>query len=983
MFESASFDHRLPFLALILLCLAPVSFCQTPYNWLQFGGSSAKDNFNRSETILTTSNVSGLQQIFDVSLPSMGDGTPAVVTGVNTVAGMHDVLFFQTEHSHVLALDAHTGTQIWRVNLPTGCFKYTNSAVAVDPGLQYVYATGIDCKIHKLSVYDGSEVTTGGWPATAATSTGQKVSSELAIATDSVSGASYLYETIAYAGATACGCITGTNLATGAQTTWQFDSGGDHVWNRAGASYNSENNEIYISTADEATFDPAADEWDMTVAALNVNLTSKNTGGYPNDSWTPTNWSSLNSADDDLSASVLILPTIPGATLPHLALQTGKSATVWLLNLDNLSGQGGPGHTGGEVTSMTLPTGVGQGVIAQPAAWVNPADGSVWAFIGADTGITAIKLTANGSGVVSMATQWDKTSVVGVTTPHVANGVVYYINDGLQRGGTPTVYAADAVTGTVLWSAGGLDSHHWSSPVVVNGTLYIADGQGADQGSGDTGTIKAYALPVPPPNPPTNLTATAVSSSGINLSWTASTTSGVTYSVFRSTTSGFTASSSNQITSGLTTTSYSDSGLVQSTTYYYLAEAVLSGVASSPSNQASATTQSCPTCPITYAFTGLTIAASSGQSESTFADANCDGGNCVFYDSTATGNYISFDVDIPASGTYDVQVSYKTINTRGIMQTAAASSVGGTYTNVGPRVDQYSAAAGYPNTDLGNFTFSSAGTWVLRFTVTGKDAASSSYTLSFSALTLTPTSSAPPNPPTNLAATGASPSQINLTWTASTTSGVTYSVFRSTTSGFTPSSGNQITSGLTTTSYSDTGLTASTTYYYVAEAVDSGGVSTPSNQASATTGTSTEYAFTSLTIAASSGQSESEFADANCDGGECVFYDSTATGNYISFDVPIPAAGTYDIQVSYKTINTRGIMQTAIASSVGGTYTNVGPTVDEYTASGTTGTYPTTDLGNYTFSSSGTWVFRFTVTGKDSGSSGYTLSFSALTLNSQ
>ncbi len=137
----------------------------------------------------------------------MGDGTPAVVTGVNTVAGMHDVLFFQTEHSHVLALDAHTGTQIWRVNLPTGCFKYTNSAVAVDPGLQYVYATGIDCKIHKLSVYDGSEVTTGGWPATAATSTGQKVSSELAIATDSVSGASYLYETIAYAGATACGAL--------------------------------------------------------------------------------------------------------------------------------------------------------------------------------------------------------------------------------------------------------------------------------------------------------------------------------------------------------------------------------------------------------------------------------------------------------------------------------------------------------------------------------------------------------------------------------------------------------------------------------------------------------------------------------------------------------------------------------------------------------------------------------------------------------
>jgi Malectin domain len=96
----------------------------------------------------------------------------------------------------------------------------------------------------------------------------------------------------------------------------------------------------------------------------------------------------------------------------------------------------------------------------------------------------------------------------------------------------------------------------------------------------------------PPPNPPTNLGATAASSSEIDLSWTASTTSGVTYSIFRSTTSGFTAGSGNQIASGLTTTSFSDTGLAASTTYYYLAEAVLSGVSSSPSNQASATTQS-------------------------------------------------------------------------------------------------------------------------------------------------------------------------------------------------------------------------------------------------------------------------------------------------------------------------------------------------------------------------------------------------------
>jgi hypothetical protein len=93
----------------------------------------------------------------------------------------------------------------------------------------------------------------------------------------------------------------------------------------------------------------------------------------------------------------------------------------------------------------------------------------------------------------------------------------------------------------------------------------------------------------------------------------------------------------------------------------------------------------------------------------------------------------------------------------------------------------------------------------------------------------------PPQPPSNLAATPASSSQINLTWTASPTAGVTYSVFRSTTSGFAPSSGNRIASVVTGTSFSDNGLAASTTYFYLVEAANSASSSGPSNQASATT----------------------------------------------------------------------------------------------------------------------------------------------------
>jgi len=96
-----------------------------------------------------------------------------------------------------------------------------------------------------------------------------------------------------------------------------------------------------------------------------------------------------------------------------------------------------------------------------------------------------------------------------------------------------------------------------------------------------------------------------------------------------------------------------------------------------------------------------------------------------------------------------------------------------------------------------------------------------------------------PSAPSGLRGTAASSSTINLSWTADTApanctiSG--YNVYRSTTSGFTPSSSNQIASGVTATSYSDTGLAASTAYYYAIKAIDAAGSSNASAQASATT----------------------------------------------------------------------------------------------------------------------------------------------------
>src|SRR5271163_932025 len=87
-----------------------------------------------------------------------------------------------------------------------------------------------------------------------------------------------------------------------------------------------------------------------------------------------------------------------------------------------------------------------------------------------------------------------------------------------------------------------------------------------------------------------------------------------------------------------------------------------------------------------------------------------------------------------------------------------------------------------------------------------------------------------------------SPSIVNLNWATVTpppNCPITYNLYGSTTSGFAPSASNLLASGLTNTAYSNTGLAASTTYYYVVEAVDGYGASGSSAQASAETNSAT------------------------------------------------------------------------------------------------------------------------------------------------
>ncbi len=129
-------------------------------------------------------------------------------------------------------------------------------------------------------------------------------------------------------------------------------------------------------------------------------------------------------------------------------------------------------------------------------------------------------------------------------------------------------------------------------------------------------------------------------------------------------------------------------------------------------------------------------------------------------------------------------------------------------------------------------------------------------------------------------------------------------------------------------------------------------------------------------VAASSGPTWRQIAWPSFPDGTGAILDATAVGDNVTLTVSVATAGTYDVQVSMKDLNTRGIYQMSING------VNVGAAQDEYQTTGT-GAFIVTDLGNFNFPAAGNYAFKFTVTGKNASSSGYSIAFDDITLTPQ
>ena len=494
--------------------------------------------------------------------------------------------------------------------------------------------------------------------------------------------------------------------------------------------------------------------------------------------------------------------------------------------------------------------------------------------VGSVTSNTAV-LTVTGSGGCSavpgipgsVAAAATSSSQIGVnwtaSSAAPSCAVSYNLYRSATSGFTPAAsnQIASAQTGTSFADSGlsAATTYYYVVEAVDGFGSSSASAQASAETLGGSSSSSCTAVPAAP----AGLTMSAASESTISLSWTADTAPAncsITYNVYGSTTSGFTPSSPNLIASGLTATSFTNTGLAASSTHFYVLEAVDANGPSAASAQLQASTTaaaSTSTEIVAINSGGPTVSNATGGDASFVADEFYNAGGSsnstgavatagianaapeAVYQSERNGQFTYTIPGLAPNASYTVLLHFAET-----YFTTAGARVFNVAINGGPvlsNFDIYAQAGG--NTALVEpftATADQQGQILIAYTNgTANQPKSSGIEIRGSASGCTVLPSAAP---TGVTALASSPSIINLNWATVTpppNCPITYNLYGSTNSGFTPSATTLIASGLTNTSYSNIGLAASTTYYYVVEAVDGAGASAPSTQTSAETNSAT------------------------------------------------------------------------------------------------------------------------------------------------
>jgi len=294
---------------------------------------------------------------FDFSTPIEGvvNAQPLFLDGQGSGP---DMVFVATEQNQVFAIDASTGDLIWKrvldpplprqviIDVLGDCGSFDPIGIggtpAIDELARSIYfdlVTPDDDRyarhlVYALSVDDGS--TLAGWPV----DVGKSVPGFNGVVQNQRGALTHLNGRlyVPYGGYTDCGDYRGWVVGISTSDTasvgaWSPDALSAGIWAQSGVA--SDGSSLFVATGNGSK----AKEWGGGEAIIRLGE-GPTFSGSPADYFAPTDWPTLDEADQDLGGSGVILFDLPKAKL-GLAAALGKDAKMHLADRSNLGGIGG------------------------------------------------------------------------------------------------------------------------------------------------------------------------------------------------------------------------------------------------------------------------------------------------------------------------------------------------------------------------------------------------------------------------------------------------------------------------------------------------------------------------------------------------------------------------------------------------------------------------------------------------------------------
>jgi outer membrane protein assembly factor BamB len=475
---------RLLVLSAAALAAVVLARAATAADWLTFGSDPGRSNAPAASTGITAANVSKLVRQ-QVPLDGVADSSAVYLRGATVNGAQHDTLFVTTSYGRTEAIDADSGNVLWEY-VPPGIAGWdhtaqiTTAAPALDPDRRSLYAVSPDGKVHKLSVADGSEIDTGGWPvAITLDPKHEKIGPALNVSESLVLAATggYIGDIPPYQGHVVTIDRTSGRIINVFNTLCSnrrklieptsCRQSGSAIWGRGGVVVEPGSHRLLVATGN--SYWDGRTYWGDSVLELSPDA------GKLLQAYTPTDSDRLQLEDLDLGSSS------PAILTPHLAVQAGKDGKLKLLSLDRLNGKTTKAAPIRGGALQVLPAPRGRLVVTAPAVW--HSGGRVWLYV-SDYSATAGYVLVPGAKP-RLKRVWE--THAGGSSPVVAGGLLYSY-DPLAGGLHVYLPKTGKLVATLPAGLG-----HWDSPIVADGRVALPEGDANQHRA--TSVLDIYRLP--------------------------------------------------------------------------------------------------------------------------------------------------------------------------------------------------------------------------------------------------------------------------------------------------------------------------------------------------------------------------------------------------------------------------------------------------------------------------------------------------------